>query len=224
MRSRAIERLPRSSSDVAPRAPISPPRVPAAVDPDDVGAQVGQQHAAERSRPQPGELDDPYALQRSHALLPCPGPPSCDPPPGMLPDAAADGPGGRRAMAYLLAALGGALGALARWGVAEALPASPGGWPWATLLVNLTGCLLLGVLLAVLAARSPEPAWPRPFLAVGVLGGYTTYSDVRRRGGAAGRGRRGRRSPPATCSRRSSAASAAVARARWPRTGRAGAA
>jgi CrcB protein len=79
-------------------------------------------------------------------------------------------------MAYLLAALGGALGALARWAVAEAFPSSPGGWPWATLLVNLTGCLLLGALFAVLTARSPEPVWIRPFLAVGVLGGYTTYS------------------------------------------------
>ncbi|PWW22251.1 protein CrcB [Geodermatophilus normandii] len=79
-------------------------------------------------------------------------------------------------MAYLLAALGGALGALARWGVAEALPRPGGGWPWATLLVNLSGCLLMGVLLGVLAARDPEPAWARPFLAVGVLGGYTTYS------------------------------------------------
>jgi CrcB protein len=79
-------------------------------------------------------------------------------------------------MAYLLAALGGALGALTRWAIAETLPASPGGWPWATLSVNLTGCLLLGVLLAVLAARAPEPSWARPFLGVGVLGGFTTYS------------------------------------------------
>lgn len=78
-------------------------------------------------------------------------------------------------MAYLLAALGGALGALARWAVAEALP-SWGGWPWATLLVNLTGCCLLGALLAVLGRRSSEPSWARPFLGVGVLGGYTTYS------------------------------------------------
>ena len=77
---------------------------------------------------------------------------------------------------YVLAALGGALGALARWGVGTALPHSPGGWPWATLLVNLTGCLLLGALAAALTARPPEPAWARPFLAVGVLGGYTTYS------------------------------------------------
>ena len=79
-------------------------------------------------------------------------------------------------VSYVFAALGGALGALARWGVATALPHSPGGWPWATLLVNLTGCLLLGALAAALTARSPEPAWVRPFLAVGVLGGYTTYS------------------------------------------------
>ena len=79
-------------------------------------------------------------------------------------------------MAYLLAALGGALGALARWGVAEALPRSDDGWPWGTLLVNLTGCLLLGLLAAVLAARAPDSPWARPFLGVGVLGGFTTYS------------------------------------------------
>ena len=79
-------------------------------------------------------------------------------------------------MAYLLAALGGALGALARWGVAEAFGGRPGGWPWATLSANLTGCLLIGVLLAVLLARFPRSTRLRPFLAVGVLGGYTTYS------------------------------------------------
>ena len=79
-------------------------------------------------------------------------------------------------MAYALAALGGALGALARWGTAEALPSSPGGWPWATLLVNLTGCLLLGALSEGLVLRAPEASWPRPLLGVGILGGYTTYS------------------------------------------------
>ena len=79
-------------------------------------------------------------------------------------------------MPYLFAAVGGALGALARWGVSRALPSSPGHWPWATLLVNLSGCVLIGVLLAVLLARFPGNAWLRPFLAVGVLGGYTTYS------------------------------------------------
>ncbi|MCV2491992.1 fluoride efflux transporter CrcB [Geodermatophilus sp. YIM 151500] len=77
---------------------------------------------------------------------------------------------------YLLAALGGALGALARSAVAEALPRSSGGWPWATLAVNLGGCLLMGVLLAVLAARGRDSARTRAFFGTGVLGGFTTYS------------------------------------------------
>jgi CrcB protein len=94
----------------------------------------------------------------------------------MLPDAGADRTGGAQTMPYLLAALGGVLGALARWGVGTALPVAPGSWPWATLLVNLTGCLLLGALVVVVAARLPGAGWPRPFLAVGVLGGYTTFS------------------------------------------------
>ena len=79
-------------------------------------------------------------------------------------------------MPYVLAALGGALGALARWSVAAALPSSPGGWPWATLVVNLTGCVLVGVLLAVALGRWPDSAWVRPFLAVGFMGGFTTFS------------------------------------------------
>ena len=80
-------------------------------------------------------------------------------------------------MAYLLAALGGALGALARWSITTVFPASPGGWPWATLLVNLSGCFLIGVLLAVVLHSFPASPWIRPFLAVGVLGGFTTYSS-----------------------------------------------
>ena len=79
-------------------------------------------------------------------------------------------------MICLLAAVGGALGALARWALSEAFPHSPGAWPWSTLLVNLLGCLLIGALLAVLLARFPSSPWLRPFLAVGVLGGFTTYS------------------------------------------------
>jgi CrcB protein len=77
---------------------------------------------------------------------------------------------------YAAAALGGALGALARWGVAEGLPHAPDGWPWSTLLVNLTGCLLLGLLIAAVFARHPDHRWLRPFLGTGVLGGYTTFS------------------------------------------------
>ena len=79
-------------------------------------------------------------------------------------------------MAYLLAALGGALGAFVRWGVAQALQRTSGDWPWATLAVNLTGCLLIGVLIAVLAARRPDDEHLRTFLGAGVLGGFTTFS------------------------------------------------
>ena len=79
-------------------------------------------------------------------------------------------------MAYLLAALGGALGALARWGVSVALPRASGDWPWATLTVNLLGCLLIGVLLGVLGERRPHDDHLRTFLGAGVLGGFTTFS------------------------------------------------
>lgn len=72
-------------------------------------------------------------------------------------------------------AAGGALGALARAGAQAAVPHPPAGFPWATFGVNVTGCLLIGVLMAVLTSR---PAGPlvRPFLGVGVLGGFTTFS------------------------------------------------
>jgi CrcB protein len=92
----------------------------------------------------------------------------------MLPDVGADGTGGRPVVAYVAASLGGALGALGRWGVAEALPRDDGGWPWATLLVNVAGCLLLGLLIGLVG--TPTSPWLRPFLGTGVLGGFTTYS------------------------------------------------
>jgi len=81
-----------------------------------------------------------------------------------------------RALPYLAAALGGVLGALGRYGLAEALPHRVGTWPWAVLLVNLTGCLALGLLIVALFARHPDSRWLRPFLGTGVLGGYTTFS------------------------------------------------
>lgn len=77
-------------------------------------------------------------------------------------------------------AAGGALGSLARWGLTTVLPHGGHSWPWATFLTNVSGCLLLGVLMAfVLGPWSTVPFWGRylrPFLGVGVLGGYTTFS------------------------------------------------
>jgi len=89
--------------------------------------------------------------------------------------------GGRRDVALvkgwvvLAVAVGGAAGALARDAVGRALPAHSAGFPTATLLVNASGCLLLGVLLGRLTQRS-APVWVRPLLGPGVLGGYTTFS------------------------------------------------
>lgn len=73
-------------------------------------------------------------------------------------------------------ALGGAAGALARHGLTLLLPSPPGGIVRGVLLANAAGCLLIGVLMAVLAARPALPALTRPFLGVGFLGGFTTFS------------------------------------------------
>jgi CrcB protein len=89
-----------------------------------------------------------------------------------LPDRA--GPGQRSVVGAI--ALGGILGAEARYGLSGALTHRPDGFPWSTLLVNLTGCLLIGVLMATLLQLPDPHRLARPFLGTGVLGGYTTYS------------------------------------------------
>jgi CrcB protein len=71
---------------------------------------------------------------------------------------------------------GGALGSLARWAVSSALPYGNGDLAWATLVVNVTGSLLLGVLMALVLGPWAARRYVRPFLGVGVLGGYTTFS------------------------------------------------
>ncbi|MFD7031283.1 CrcB family protein [Streptomyces sp. NPDC059917] len=89
---------------------------------------------------------------------------------------------------------GGVLGASARYGLALLWPAAPGAFPWATFWTNVIGCALIGVLMVLVAEdgrTGPHPLL-RPFLGVGVLGGFTTFStyalDVERLldGGAAG--------------------------------------
>lgn len=70
-------------------------------------------------------------------------------------------------------ALGGGIGALARYGLAQVMPVHPGQFPWATFLTNVSGCFLIGVLM-VLVERAHRLV--RPFFGVGVLGGFTTFS------------------------------------------------
>ena len=73
-------------------------------------------------------------------------------------------------------ALGGGLGALARYGLTIALPTPPGHFPWATFVTNVSGCLLIGVLMVLVTEVWTAHRLVRPFLGVGVLGGFTTYS------------------------------------------------
>lgn len=78
----------------------------------------------------------------------------------------------------LLVALGGALGAVARWSASGALsPLSAAArFPWATFVVNISGCALIGLLTA-LALRFPHFGGPaKLFLVTGFCGGFTTFS------------------------------------------------
>ncbi|WP_018330737.1 fluoride efflux transporter CrcB [Actinomycetospora chiangmaiensis] len=72
--------------------------------------------------------------------------------------------------------LGGVLGALARWGLGLAFPTPHDAFPTTTLLINVVGCLLMGVLVVLVAEVRTAPPIVRPFLGVGVLGGFTTFS------------------------------------------------
>lgn len=76
----------------------------------------------------------------------------------------------------LVIAAGGALGSLARWSVTELLPYRPGELAWATALENVTGAFVLGMLMVFVLDVWPTTRYVRPFLGVGVLGGYTTFS------------------------------------------------
>ncbi|MGZ3429036.1 MAG: fluoride efflux transporter CrcB [Polyangia bacterium] len=77
----------------------------------------------------------------------------------------------------LLVALGGALGALARYGVASALKRFGSGFPFATLLINVTGCAVIGFFLAAVNGRwsGIHAGWSY-LVPIGFVGAYTTFS------------------------------------------------
>ena len=79
----------------------------------------------------------------------------------------------------LAVALGGALGAVARHLASVAVSSAPGigaGFPWATLTINLTGSLGIGLAWGSWSHLPWFQDWGRAFLVVGVLGGFTTFS------------------------------------------------
>jgi len=73
--------------------------------------------------------------------------------------------------------VGGALGALARYGLGQAIPAAKLGFPWNTFTVNILGCLAMGILTSYLLGGRPHP-WARPLAVTGYLGGFTTFSHL----------------------------------------------
>jgi CrcB protein len=79
---------------------------------------------------------------------------------------------------YLVVAVGGGFGSLARYLAGGAIMARFGGrFPLGTLIINVTGSFLIGLLMTLLTERfQPHPYW-RLLLVVGFLGGYTTFSS-----------------------------------------------
>lgn len=79
---------------------------------------------------------------------------------------------------WLAVAVGGALGSMARFGVGHWVAAWLGSrFPYGTLLVNLLGCLLMGLLVVLIDERWALPPQWRAFALVGLLGGFTTFSS-----------------------------------------------
>ena len=83
-----------------------------------------------------------------------------------------------------MVALGGALGATARYGAARLWAVETGGFPWTTFWVNVAGCAVIGVFMVVITDVWAAHRLVRPFFGTGVLGGFTTFStyavDIRR--------------------------------------------
>jgi CrcB protein len=74
--------------------------------------------------------------------------------------------------------LGGAIGSLLRVLLAQTVSSGAASWPWATFIVNVSGCFALGLIATHLRERPPEaPHW-HPLLGTGFCGAYTTFSTM----------------------------------------------
>jgi CrcB protein len=83
---------------------------------------------------------------------------------------------GRDPRELLAVFVGGALGALLRALLGEALPVQDGTWPWPTFVANLVAAFALGYLATRLLERLPPSEYRRPFLGTGLCGGLSTFS------------------------------------------------
>ena len=71
---------------------------------------------------------------------------------------------------------GGVLGGTARYGVEQIVPVQADGFPWGTFAVNVVGAFVLGLVLVLSLELWPERRYLRPFVAIGFLGSFTTFS------------------------------------------------
>jgi fluoride exporter len=75
---------------------------------------------------------------------------------------------------FLLVALGGAIGSVSRYSILLLLGIRP--FPLATLLINILGSFVIGLVIAMSLKSEPFANNWRPFLATGLCGGFTTFS------------------------------------------------
>lgn len=92
-----------------------------------------------------------------------------------------DAPADRRPLrgerdVVLAVALGGIVGAECRYGIDRLIAPTRTGFPFATFVINVSGCLAMGVLMVVLTELVTPRRLLRPFLGIGILGGFTTFS------------------------------------------------
>lgn len=80
--------------------------------------------------------------------------------------------------ALLLVAAGGAVGSLARYGLARAFPVAAGTFPTTTFTINVAGAFALAFLLETLLRRGAPDHWLRLLVGVGLLGAFTTFSTM----------------------------------------------
>ncbi|MET8561106.1 CrcB family protein [Streptomyces flaveolus] len=99
-----------------------------------------------------------------------------------VPGAGPSAPARRRGLAdgqapvITVVAVGGALGAVARYGASLLWPTAAGAFPWTTLVVNAAGCAVIGAFMVVITQVWAAHRLVRPFFGTGVLGGFTTFS------------------------------------------------
>ena len=80
--------------------------------------------------------------------------------------------------------LAGAAGTLARYSITRVIPpAQAGSFPWATLLVNITGCFIAGLVISVSENRFNLGLENKAILLIGFLGAFTTFSALVRESG-----------------------------------------